>query len=352
MTTRIIAARKGFFCELKKGRRYLWCSCGRSRTQPFCDGSHAGTGFEPVLVKAQCDQEVIFCGCKHTGTPPFCDGSHNNLVGGYHDDDPNSPDNAAIPLISPNHSPIVRLDGACYVFSPARAANPVVIGNLRYWLAIGPSLGSRFQSQFYAELHTGESPIFSADSRHTVLFIVAGVGIVEICGRPFEVSPSTGVYIRPTESFRVRNTGDSILKLVISNGPGSETLAPVLDWQGSFEDTYPERCERVDPAQRQKMAARYYQLLVNRRHGSDMVTQFIGNIPPSKAEPHRHLYEESLVCLTGKGYIWTESKKVAVEKGDIVFLPSKQLHSMECTGPEGMDLVGVIFPGDNPSINY
>jgi quercetin dioxygenase-like cupin family protein len=100
------------------------------------------------------------------------------------------------------------------------------------------------------------------------------------------------------------------------------------------------------------MAARYYQLLVNRRHGSDMVTQFIGNIPPSKAEPHRHLYEESLVCLTGKGYIWTESKKVAVEKGDIVFLPSKQLHSMECTGPEGMDLVGVIFPGDNPSINY
>ena len=36
-----------------------------------------------------------------------------------------------------------------------------------------------------------------------------------------------------------------------------------------------------------------------------MVTQFIGNIPLSKAEPHRHLYEEALIFLDGTGVVWT-----------------------------------------------
>ena len=33
--------------ELEAGKRYAWCRCGRSQKQPFCDGSHAGTGIEP-----------------------------------------------------------------------------------------------------------------------------------------------------------------------------------------------------------------------------------------------------------------------------------------------------------------
>ena len=49
----------------------------------------------------------------------------------------------------------------------------------------------------------------------------------------------------------------------------------------------------------QAMAERSFQILVNREHGSTMVTQFIGNIPLSKAEPHRHLYEETLIFLRG-----------------------------------------------------
>ncbi len=55
------------------------------------------------------------------------------------------------------------------------------------------------------------------------------------------------------------------------------------------------------------MAERYYQMLVNREHGSTVVTQFIGNIPLSKAEPHRHLYEEALIFLNGEGVVWTET---------------------------------------------
>lgn len=63
--------------EVEEGKDYYWCSCGRSKNQPFCDGSHQGTTFEPVAFKAEKTETVYLCGCKKTGTAPFCDGSHN-----------------------------------------------------------------------------------------------------------------------------------------------------------------------------------------------------------------------------------------------------------------------------------
>ena len=100
------------------------------------------------------------------------------------------------------------------------------------------------------------------------------------------------------------------------------------------------------------MAARYFQLLVDARHGSTLMTQFQGNIPYSKAEPHRHLYEEILVVLDGEGMVWGEALKAPIGPGDVLFLPAKAVHSLQCVSPEGLNLVGVIYPGNNPSINY
>jgi CDGSH-type Zn-finger protein len=64
--------------NLKAGQAYAWCACGRSASQPFCDGSHQGTGLDPVVFTAEKDDEVWLCMCKHTTTPPLCDGSHKN----------------------------------------------------------------------------------------------------------------------------------------------------------------------------------------------------------------------------------------------------------------------------------
>jgi len=63
--------------DVIEGKDYYWCSCGRSKSQPFCDGSHKGTTFEPVAFKAEKTETVHLCGCKKTGSAPFCDGSHN-----------------------------------------------------------------------------------------------------------------------------------------------------------------------------------------------------------------------------------------------------------------------------------
>ncbi len=108
----------------------------------------------------------------------------------------------------------------------------------------------------------------------------------------------------------------------------------------------------VDTRQRTAMGPRYFQLLVDKRVGSRTITQFIGHIPRSKAAPHRHLYEEALIVLSGEGCIWTEERKAPVRAGEAIFLPRKQLHSLEATSPEGMLVVGVICPGDNPGIAY
>jgi mannose-6-phosphate isomerase-like protein (cupin superfamily) len=350
-TPPLIANPKGYYFEVKAGKRYLWCSCGRSKSQPFCDSSHVGSDFLPIAFKAERDEDVIFCGCKQTGTGPFCDGSHSNLPGGYRTDDPNSQENAAVALVGAGDGPIVRLDGQCYVFSTARATFRSR-GAMRYCPVVTPTLGALFQSQFYAEVAAGSSPVIAADGRDTVLFVIEGSGEIEIGARRFALGPLTGVYVRPSEAYRISNRSEAALEFFISNGPGSEDLLLIEEMPASFEAKLPDRVAAIDPAQRHKMAERYYQLLVNRAHGSTVVTQFIGNIPLSKAEPHRHLYEESLIFLNGQGVVWTESMKTPVSAGDVLFLPRKQVHSVQCTTPGGFDIVGVIYPGDNPSINY
>ena len=58
---------------------YWWCACGRSKNQPYCDGSHAGTGWSPYQVDVTETRKIAWCACKHSQTPPFCDGTHSKL---------------------------------------------------------------------------------------------------------------------------------------------------------------------------------------------------------------------------------------------------------------------------------
>ncbi|QBF30960.1 CDGSH iron-sulfur domain-containing protein [Thalassococcus sp. S3] len=77
--TPTIAQKAPYKVDVVEGKTYFWCACGKSANQPFCDGAHNDTEFQPVKYTAPADKTVFFCGCKASQTSPLCDGSHNAL---------------------------------------------------------------------------------------------------------------------------------------------------------------------------------------------------------------------------------------------------------------------------------
>jgi CDGSH-type Zn-finger protein len=74
-----IASKSPFAIAVEAGKDYYWCSCGKSKSQPFCDGSHKGSPFSPLKYTASENVTIYFCGCKHSKNGALCDGSHKSL---------------------------------------------------------------------------------------------------------------------------------------------------------------------------------------------------------------------------------------------------------------------------------
>jgi CDGSH-type Zn-finger protein len=74
-----VAAKAPIAVELEAGKNYAWCACGQSQKQPFCDGSHRGTEFTPLVFKVEEKKTAYLCQCKHSKNKPYCDGTHKTL---------------------------------------------------------------------------------------------------------------------------------------------------------------------------------------------------------------------------------------------------------------------------------
>ena len=79
MTTPTIAQKSPISVNVEAGKSYWWCSCGNSKKQPFCDGTHKGGPFSPLEYKATSTATVWLCACKQTSNQPLCDGTHKKL---------------------------------------------------------------------------------------------------------------------------------------------------------------------------------------------------------------------------------------------------------------------------------
>jgi CDGSH-type Zn-finger protein/quercetin dioxygenase-like cupin family protein len=344
------AGRKPMLVRLgAKGARVLWCACGRSGTQPFCDGSHKGTDFAPVpYVVAADGEEKLFCLCKRTNSPPFCDGSHNALDAGYAlagaDEIART---AGAREAAFDADGVAWLDGGAYVLrlgEPRTGSGGWVVAP-----TAGARLGARHLAQHVLAADAARPQPISYPDAPAVLFVSSGAGAVEIAGRRFAFGDECAIALRPREAARFRLTRP----LVMTATTAAPAARPEIGAAGgAFDAAFPERVRPVDAAQRHAMGDRFYQVLADAASGAGDVTQFIGEIPRSRAALHRHLYEEAIYVLSGAGVAWTETARAAIQAGDVVFLPMRVAHALEASAAAGLRLAGAFTPSGSPAINY
>jgi CDGSH-type Zn-finger protein/quercetin dioxygenase-like cupin family protein len=352
MDKAVVAQYKPYRVNVEEGERYLWCSCGLSQSQPFCDKSHADTDFKPVAFTASETKAVLFCGCKHSASGPLCDGSHNDLADEYAEDERPLEELLSTATEAPfDASGRAQLDGGCYVQQPAGLAWTAV-GGLQLATVISAADNARFIAQYMVRLEGHSSEVLLYPGVDVVLFCTAGTGRVNVAGRNFPVSPRVGIHIRPTEGFALNRESVDELQCLLTVCPGTAQLQVLEVMQENFDGDFSDRRVAYDTSQRVAMADRFYQVLVGEETGSAEVTQFIGQVPKSKAAPHRHLYEEAIIILSARGTMWTQTRRAAVKSGDLIFLPAEQEHSLQCTEDAGMELAGHFYPSGSPSINY
>ena len=79
MSKPTIASNQPARIALEQGKKYFFCMCGKSRKQPFCDGSHQGSEFTPMAFSCDESKDYFLCQCKHSANKPYCDGTHKRF---------------------------------------------------------------------------------------------------------------------------------------------------------------------------------------------------------------------------------------------------------------------------------
>ncbi|MGH8034503.1 MAG: CDGSH iron-sulfur domain-containing protein, partial [Lysobacterales bacterium] len=264
MTDPVIAARKPALVTLVKGKTYSWCHCGRSTKQPFCDGSHRGTEFQPKVFSCEADGDYLLCACKHTRNAPFCDGSHNNLSDSYEEASAEEIRASAHLPVTPRDGGVsgkAVLDGGCYVRTLERSRLDQR-GNLSFTSLIHPMDGARCLSLFYLDAHARKpTAVMTFPGSKVALFVLSGRGKLTISGQAFVIAAEQGAYISDEEAFAIEpDAGSPPMRLTLTICPERGAPEWLDDMPDNFDHAWPERVFAVDPAKRKAMADRFYQV--------------------------------------------------------------------------------------------
>jgi mannose-6-phosphate isomerase-like protein (cupin superfamily) len=243
----------------------------------------------------------------------------------------------------------VILEGGCRV-STMHEGEPRVDGSLKLWNQIGKASGAKAISLRLLEFGPGTSPLLLNHACDEVFYVLEGNCTVVIGGDAYELGPETGVYLRPGQTLRVENSGADLVRFVSSQCPeeGGETSEPAVQ---SRESDLPPIVRLAD-RRALPTADRWYRVLVDDEIGSEQVTQFVGSIPPGRAPDHFHEYEEVLFILRGEGRMWAGETNTPISSGSCIYLPRRQVHCVENTGPGELRLLGVFYPAGSPAVRY
>jgi mannose-6-phosphate isomerase-like protein (cupin superfamily) len=186
----------------------------------------------------------------------------------------------------------------------------------------------------------GRSRDRAADSRHELLYVVAGSGELELEGERHQLEPGTGAFVAPGETWAIENPGPHELLLVAVSATADLQVDDARRKRTIRFDDQPEHTASVE---------RTFRYLVNEDAGCLDVTQFIGIVQPSKAPFHSHPYEELGYIVKGEGVAHVAGASVPLRPGSCFHLPPEKVHCIENVGPEPMHILGVFHPSDSPA---
>jgi mannose-6-phosphate isomerase-like protein (cupin superfamily) len=209
-------------------------------------------------------------------------------------------------------------------------------------VTIGASFGCEALEQRVIRFAPGRSSTRGGSSREELLFAVAGTGTVELDGAAHALERETGLLIPPGTTYEVENPGPDELVFVSVLGLEPEGEAATSPRPVRVAD------QRAYPAGRD----REFRYVANEELGCRTVTQFVGSIPPGRALPHYHEYEEVAYILEGEGVLHMGGETAAVRAGSCIHFPLRQPHILENVGSGTLRVLGVFHPAGDPSMAY
>ncbi len=251
----------------------------------------------------------------------------------------------------------VYLEGGCFV-SHMSEIESVVSGTLSQRNVIGSKNGTKEISLRVLEFSKGLSPGLRAEA-DTVLYTLEATDnltcTVFIDGCASDVTPQTGIYVRPGQTLSVLNKQEQPVVMISSQCPqsgSSSIVEPVTEQADRSVATQKFPSIKLTDREAIPTADRWYRVLVDDELGSTQVTQFVGSIPPGRAPDHFHHYEEVLFILRGEGQMWAGETRSPIGPGYCIYLPERQVHCVENTGPGELRLLGVFYPAGSPAVRY
>jgi mannose-6-phosphate isomerase-like protein (cupin superfamily) len=200
------------------------------------------------------------------------------------------------------------------------------------------SNGSGRLEQRLIHFGAGRSRERTLDRHQELLYVVSGRGELELDGDRHALEPDMGVFIAPGETYAVENSGPDELFVVSVTAP-----------EGRVGVNRQVTVRLEDQPELPASSERTFRYLVNEDAGCLDVTQFVGNVQPSKAPMHSHSYDEVGYVVEGEGLAHVGGSSRPLRPGSCFHLPPDESHCIENTGDTIMRILGVFHPGGSPA---
>lgn len=171
-------------------------------------------------------------------------------------------------------------------------------------------------------------------------YVARGSGSFGDNGRAQALTVGTALLVPPGDHM-ITSAGPEDLEIVVVVLPADDR-PPVAELiEAHFEDSPEERT-----------GDRTFRVLIGGHQDFTRATQFVGNIPPSRAPLHEHTYDEVVMVLEGHGVVHVDDGTWDLAPGTCIYLPPGTKHCLENNRDTTLRVLGVFCPGGTPAAKH